>query len=377
MSDKYSVNYEDERFKAVENEKTQKVTETQNMYDNMLANNDKYYQDQINASKEWANKQQELQQQQTDLTVEKINQQKEQAQKDYTKEQKGAYSDWQKESNRYGVNAENLASSGLSNSGYAQSLQVDMWNTYQNRKASARESLNNAILNYDNGIKEAELANNSALAEIAYNSLQNELELALQGFQAKNQLLLQKEAQLQSINDNYYNRYQNVLAQINAEIERQRQHDMWYEEFKENQKQREQENAIRREEFALKQQQYAIENDRAERQLQSALATEAAQRAAINSEISNMGTYTINQSNASTNNTTGLRSVLAGISGVINTLKSTSSTQKSKTSDITIMVENLRKLKNKDTMRQVLAASYQAGNLSDSDVEKIGNILGL
>lgn len=359
MSDKYSVNYEDERFKAVENEKTQKVTETQNMYDNMLANNDKYYQDQINASKEWANKQQELQQQQTDLTVEKINQQKEQAQKDYTKEQKGAYSDWQKESNRYGVNAENLASSGLSNSGYAQSLQVDMWNTYQNRKASARESLNNAILNYDNGIKEAELANSSALAEIAYSSLQNELELALEGFQAKNQLLLQKEAQLQSINDNYYNRYQNVLAQINAEIERQREHDMWYEEFKENQKQREQENAIRREEFALKEKQYAIENERAERQLQSALATEAAQRAAINAEIANYGS--INQDDNDKKDTENTKKEVASKSG----------------KEIIAMTENLRKLRNKELMRQAIVAAYEQGTINDSDAEKLGKNLGL
>lgn len=310
MADKYSVNYDDERFQAVENEKTEKLTQTENMYDNMLANSDKYYQDQINASKEWSNKQQELQQEKTDFAIEQINQQKEQAQKDYIKEQKGAYSDWQKQSNKYGANAEALASSGLSNSGYAQSSQVSMWNTYQNRKMTATENLNKAILNYDNSIKEAQLANNSTLAELAYTALQNELELALQGFQAKNQLLLQKEAQLQSINDNYYNRYQNVLAQINAEIERQREHDMWYADFQEDRRRYQEESALRRQEFELKKQQYAIENERAERELQAALANEA--------------NYIVNSGNASGN--TDIPGVAtAAVSGTANALSGNNS----------------------------------------------------
>lgn len=310
MADKYSVNYDDERFQAVENEKTEKLTQTENMYNNMLANSDKYYQDQINASKEWSNKQQELQQEKTDFAIEQINQQKEQAQKDYIKEQKGAYSDWQKQSNKYGANAEALASSGLSNSGYAQSSQVSMWNTYQNRKMTATENLNKAILNYDNNIKEAQLANNSTLAELAYTALQNELELALQGFQAKNQLLLQKEAQLQSINDNYYNRYQNVLAQINAEIERQREYDMWYEEFKQRQAEYEASNRQWQQEFALREQQYAIENARAEREIQAALANEA--------------NLTVNTGNASDNtNIPGVAT--AAVSGTVNALSSNNS----------------------------------------------------
>ena len=118
-------------------------------------------------------------------------------------------------------------------------------------------------MNFDNGIKEAQLANSSALAQIAYNALQNELELSLQGFKYKNELTLQKEAQLQNINDSYYARWQDVLAQINTEIERQRQQD-----------EREEANRQWWEEFNLKKQQYAIENSRAERQLQNALANE-------------------------------------------------------------------------------------------------------
>ena len=217
MATNYSINYEDERFKNVETEKQAAIDESSKVYDNMIGEADKYYQDQINAAKDYANTQQELQQQNTDFAIEQVNQQKEQAQKDYIKEQKGAYVDWQKESNRYGVNAEQQAASGLTGGGYSESSQVSMYNTYQNRVATARESYNRAVLNYDNAIKDAMLKNNSALAEIAYQALQTELELALSGFQYKNTLILEQAAKKQELEDTYYNRWQDVLSQINKE----------------------------------------------------------------------------------------------------------------------------------------------------------------
>lgn len=213
----YAINYEDDRFKQVEADKQTKINETNTMYNEMVNSSDSYYQAQIDASKEWANKQQEIQQANTDFAIEQINQQKDQAKKDYTKEQKGAYTDYQKEVNAYGANAEQMAANGLQNSGYSESSRVSLYNTYQNRYATAKDSYNRAILNYDNSIKEAQLANNSALAEISYQALQTQLELSLQGFQYKNTLLLQQADAINKVEDTYYNRYQNVLAQINQE----------------------------------------------------------------------------------------------------------------------------------------------------------------
>jgi len=212
-----AVNYNDERFKEVESEKKQALTENEQTYAGMIEDTDKYYQAQIDASKKWAETQTKNQQAQTDFAIEKIEQQKDQATKDYTKEQSGAYVDWQKESNRYGANAEELATGGLNNSGYGESSQVRMYNTYQNRVAMARESYNAAVLNYDNAIKDAQLQNNSILAEIAYNSLQQQLELSLQGFQYKNQLVLDKATKKATIENTYHARYQDVLSQINTE----------------------------------------------------------------------------------------------------------------------------------------------------------------
>ena len=213
----YDINYDDPKFKNVESQKQAALTENNNTYDNMINQSDKYYQDQINAVKDYGKQQQEIQQANTDFAIEQINQQKDQAAKDYKKEQSGAYVDWQKQSNQYGANAEQQAAQGLNNTGYSESSQVSMYNTYQNRVATARESFNKAILNYDNAIKDGQLQNNSKLAEIAFNTLQTQLELNLQGFQYKNQLILDKVAQNRSIDSEYYSRYQDVLKQMNTE----------------------------------------------------------------------------------------------------------------------------------------------------------------
>lgn len=223
-----AVNYNDKRFTQVNNEKAVALKENETTYNNMINNSDKYYQAQIDASKDWANTQTQLQNEQTDFAIEKIEQQKDQAHKDYIKEQTGAYVDWQKQSDPYGVNAEQRASQGMANGGYAESSQVAMYTAYQNRVATARDVYNRAVLNYDNAMKDARLQNKSVLAEIAYNSLQKQLELSLQGFQYKNTLVLQKAQTKREIDNTYYSRYQDVLNQINTEnalAEQKRQYD--------------------------------------------------------------------------------------------------------------------------------------------------------
>ena len=212
-----AVNYDDKRFTEVKNQEATAVRETEGKYDNMINQSDSFYQQQIDASKDWANKQSEIQQAQTDFAIEKTEQAKDKAERDYTKEQKGAYADYQKATGQYGVNAEQLAAQGLNQAGYSESVRTNMFNTYQNRYMAARESYTQAILNYDNAIKEAQLANNAQLAQIAYEALQKQLELSLQGFQYKNQLVLQKLEAVNQQKDRYYQRYQDVLQQINTE----------------------------------------------------------------------------------------------------------------------------------------------------------------
>lgn len=234
----YDINYDDERLVDVKTQEQTALTENEQLYGGMIENVDQYYTGLQEQSKEYADKQAQLQQQNTDFAIEQINQQKQQAQKDYTKEQSGAYVDWQKQSNQYGAQAEQMASQGMAGSGYSESSQVGMYNTYQNRVAVARESLNKTMMNFDNNIQQAILQNNSALAEIYYNAHREQLELSLESFQYKNTLLIEQANKQQELKQFYSNEYQNVLNQMNtenalAESVRQAnmQQDNWQKEY--------------------------------------------------------------------------------------------------------------------------------------------------
>ena len=229
----YDINYDDKRFTQVESDKKVALSENDKTYDGMIANSDKYYNDQIAAAQDYANQQSKIANDNTEFAIEQIEQQREYAEKDYQKEQSGAYVDWQKQSGEYGVNAEQQAAAGLAGSGYSESSQVAMYNQYQNRVATAREALVRVGVEFDNAIKDARLQNNALQAEIAYNALQTKLELSLQGFQYKNELLLDKAATKREIDNTYYGRYQDVLNQINTEnamAEQIRQYEKTFDE---------------------------------------------------------------------------------------------------------------------------------------------------
>ena len=213
----YDIDYNDKRFTDVTDAKDTALSDLEQTYAGMIGKTNGFYQDQIDALEKWEDEQIALKDKQTDFEIEQINQQKDQAHKDYLKEQSASYVDWQKQSNKYGANAEQMASAGLTGTGFSESSQVSMYNTYQIRVATARESFERAKLNYDNLITEARLENNAAKAEIAFLTLQKSLELALEGFQYENELLLDKANKKIELDNMYYTRYQDVLQQINHE----------------------------------------------------------------------------------------------------------------------------------------------------------------
>lgn len=211
-----ATDYENKMLDLKSEEKTT-ISDSDKMYDDMISESTGGYDKLVDASKDYVDKQTKLQNEQTDFAIKKINQEKDQAKKDYLKEQTGAYTDWQKQSNPYGVNAEQMASMGMSDTGYSETSQVSMYNTYQNRVATARETYNKALLNYNNSITEAKLQNSSLLAEIAYQGLQDQLKLSIESMQYKNSLLTQKTTAQREIRNEYINRWKTLLDQMNTE----------------------------------------------------------------------------------------------------------------------------------------------------------------
>lgn len=205
----------DQRYSKIIKQENKDLKNVNNLYNSMINNSNKFYNNQVNAVKDYQKTQTDIQNEQNKLALGKIEQQKEWANQDYVKEQKASYADWQKQSNQYGANAE--ANAKMINSGYSESSQVQMYTAYQNRVATARESFNRIITEYDNQMNDAIIQNKAKLAEIAYNSLKERLSLALEGFQYKNTLLEKKLTARNDVKDRYYNRWQDVRGQINTE----------------------------------------------------------------------------------------------------------------------------------------------------------------
>lgn len=254
----YSVDYNDKRFTEVESDKKVALNEVESTYGGMINNADKFYQKQIDAVENYKNEQIKLQNEQTDFAIEQIRQQKDQTKKDYLKEQSGAFVDWKKQSNQYGANAEQMAAQGMVGTGYAESSQVSMYNTYQNRVATARESYTRAVLNYDNAIKDARLQNNAKLAEIAYNALKEQLQLSLEGFQYKNTLVLEKASTKREVDSEYNKRYQDVLAQINTENAMAEEVRQYNEKMAEEKRQYNETLALQKEQLAEEKRQFNV-----------------------------------------------------------------------------------------------------------------------
>ncbi len=192
-------------------------------YEQQLKNRNDAYDKIINDYKTEVGKQQqqldayqaeqtELQKEQTDFAIEQIEQKREQTEKDYIQEQQAAYGDYKRQTDPYGVNAEQMAALGLSRSGYSESSNVAMYTAYQNRVAVARASFQQATLEFDNAIKEAKLTNDINLAKIAAETLEKKLALSMESVVYLGNLELEKVAAASSIKQTYYNREQDILA---------------------------------------------------------------------------------------------------------------------------------------------------------------------
>lgn len=108
-----------------------------------------------------------------------VDYQKKQIQDEANTQAKALYTDYKKQSNPYGVQAEQQASQGLNNSGYAESSQVRMYNEYQ-------RNVTNLMTNVTKLKAEADFNMNQAYIDADIQKAQNSLAL----YQQKANLLL-------------------------------------------------------------------------------------------------------------------------------------------------------------------------------------------
>ena len=133
---------------------------------------------------------------QTDLNVAELQRNKDEIDKDTNKTNRALYTEYQKASNPYGANAENLASRGLGNSGYAETTQTNLYNTYQRNITDTLNNARDLKSDFDFQISKARQTGDITLAQNALQIYNQKMQLLTQEYEMRNnrqQFLYQQE----------------------------------------------------------------------------------------------------------------------------------------------------------------------------------------
>ena len=223
----YSVDTTTKPFTDITNAENAEIADLRNQYGlqadgsikgGLIGDADKIIQDQMSNLNDYKNEQIKNQNERLDFELEKIEQEKDKVEKDYEKEQSAAWADYQKLIDPYGVNAEQMAAQGLSNTGYSESSRIRAYVSWQNRVATARASFEQAKINFSNQMQEAKLQNNALLAEIAYNTLVEQSKLALEQITTRSTLISDLTTQKNQTRSYYQTKWKDELDRVNAEI---------------------------------------------------------------------------------------------------------------------------------------------------------------
>lgn len=221
----------DPRYTSIEQEKAASLAESNKTYDQLAAERANLTTGQTDLANQWRTQQDAATQQQTQFAIDQTEQQRTLGQKDYTKEQTAAQADYTKATDQFGVQAEKMASQGLTGSGVSETAKVSMFNAMQQRVAMARDGYMRATMNWDNKIAEYRMNGNVKMAENALAFLERQLDIAAQAFIYKDGLRREQIANTQNIDDRYYNRTQNIYNQITQEQQKAEDERRYNEQF--------------------------------------------------------------------------------------------------------------------------------------------------
>lgn len=199
--------------------------------DNPYAELEQKYQNNINQQNDLLNQSSQIQNEQieanTKNALSEIERQRGYTQKDFEKEARGAYQDYQKQINPYGVQAENMFSNGLGNSGYSETSKLNAYNTYQNRYATARESTDRLMEDFNAQMNQAMLEGNREKAQVELQKLQTQMENLWNQLNFDSTLTQNKTSYQQWLDQFNYQKEQDALANQLAreQFEYQKQQD--------------------------------------------------------------------------------------------------------------------------------------------------------
>lgn len=130
-------------------------------------------------------RQQEIIKQQTQMNVDELERTKQEINRDTTKTNRGLYTDYQKEVNQYGARAEQLASQGLLNTGYAETTKLGLYNTYQKNVTETLTNSQNLKADVDFKISQARQNGSLQEAQAAVDLYTQKLQLLTQQYEMR------------------------------------------------------------------------------------------------------------------------------------------------------------------------------------------------
>jgi hypothetical protein len=244
---------EDERLAKIEQERQNAINSSNNTYNQLITDNQSLYDNQNKYAEEYERVTNENLDKQLAFNESKIEQQKEEARKSKETEDKKALNDYTAYVNPYGYQAESMANSGLNNSGVSETAKLGAYNTYQNRLANSNKVLQDAITEYDNSMNEARLTNDVTKAQNALSKLQMQLEYQQNYMSNKSTITQNQLSNNQSLDSDFYNRYQTEYANIQNEKAQAENIRQWEAEMAEKQRQYNESLAYQKEQDKLSQ----------------------------------------------------------------------------------------------------------------------------
>lgn len=207
----------DTRVKNNETARNQALAETNKVYEQALANDATILNKNTDYANQYLQKNNEMVDAQTNLDINKLEQQKTKVESQFDKTAKDINKDYIKSTNRYGIEAETRAQNGLNNGGYIEAKNITKFDTQQRALGTARANTNQAIQELNNSISQAKLENNSKKASYSLEVAKMKLEAEVEALQRQSKLQVQQLESRQNLNNTYDSLYMQIVDQINAE----------------------------------------------------------------------------------------------------------------------------------------------------------------
>lgn len=151
----------------------------------------------------------------TQQAIDELERNKKKAEEEALKTNRALYTDYQKQINPYGVNAENLVEQGLGGSGLAETTKANYYNTYQNARTEIYNNANQIKSDLDAQIAIAKQNGDLQSAQSAFNLYKQKIDDLYNTYNLKfnqDQFAYQKEQDALS-QSNWEKQYQQAVEQ--------------------------------------------------------------------------------------------------------------------------------------------------------------------